>query len=271
MGEGPEDIYSPRDIIKFNDSYLVWDRSKISEFDNKGNFKRKLFNAFIPGTNFFTDSSTINLYHGTEFPGLISQYDFGGNLLKTLKPVDPKNTSTSFMGESLNRIDNEYHLFEPSVDTVWMFSDKQILPKYIFDFVGDETIQTLLQKYPDKIPPEMAPLLNKFAPSHVISFTESKNYIALKYYKSKINAYRIISKTNLHQVDFIYGDNDTDNGIFDTPVSTTGDDFVIPIEPIKILKRNNKLKDSQKPTFNKIGENIKENDNPVLMLIKFKF
>lgn len=271
MGPGPEEIDNPRDIIKFNDSYLVWDKMKIAEFDNKGNFKRRLFKAFIPGTNFFADSGTINLYHGTEFPGLISQYDFEGNLLKTIKPVDPKNTSSTFYGESLNRVDNEYHLFAPSVDTVWMFSDNQILPKYIFDFAGDVTLHTLFQKFPDEIPPEMAPLLDKYSPSHVISFSESKNYIVLKYSKSKYSAFRIISKAGFRQVDVRYCNNDIDNGIFDNPVSTTDDDFIIPIEPIKILNRNIKLKSSQQPTFDKIGDNIKENDNPVLMLIRFKF
>ena len=271
IGPGPEEIDNPRDVIKINDSYLIWDKLKIAEFDYKGNFKRKLFNAFIPGENFFVESNKINLYHGTEFPGLITQYDFEGNLLRTYKPIDPKKYSSTFEGENLINIDNEYHFFAPSFDTVWMFSNNQILPRYIFDFTGDITLQKLFMKYPDKIPPEMAPILKSNSPSYVLSFFESKNYIFLKYLKSNNQSFKVISKINSHQIDFKHCNNNIDNGIFGTPISSIDDNFVIPLEPIQILKHRDNFNSPEQSTFNMIGQIIKEDDNPVLMFIKFKF
>jgi len=271
VGPGPEEIESPRDIVKFNGAYLIWDRLKISEFDNHGNFKKKLFNAFFPGSNFFIYSDKIYLYHGTEFPGLISQFDFSGNLLKTYKPVDQNNISSTFQGENLNNINNEYHFFAPSLDTVWMFSDNQIRPKYVFDFMGEITLQKLFMKYSDKIPPEMAPILRANSPSYVLSFCESKNYIFLKYLKLNKQNYKLISKNKSTQIDFIKCNNNIDNGLFGTPISVSNDYFVISLEPTQILKHRDIVKNSGQSTFHIPGQTIKDNDNPILMLVKFNF
>lgn len=270
-GAGPEEIDAPRDIVKFKDSYLVWDKLKIAEFSYKGNFKRKLFNAFVPGSSFFVESGTINFYHGTEFPGLISQYDFEGKLLRTLKPVNAKLIGSTFEGENLINVENEYHFFAPSFDTVWMFSNNQVLPKYIFDFAGNMTLQKLFMKFPDKIPPEMAHILDNNPYSYVLSFMESSNYIFLRCLKSDKQSFKVISKRNSQQIDFRKCNNNIDNGLSGTPISTFDDNFVIALEPVQILKHRNEFNSPSKSKFGIIEQNIKEDDNPVLMLIKFNF
>jgi len=271
IGPGPEEIESPRDIVKMKDSYLVWDRLKIAEFDKNGNFKRKILNAFVPGSNFFIQSNKINLYHGTEFPGLISQYDFDGKHQKIFKPIDQNFNSSAFEGEGFINIDNEYHLFAPALDTVWEFSESKIQSKYVFNFMGKPTLQTLFKKYSHASPPEMGPILSKNSPSYVISFNENKNFILIRYFKSGTELYKVISKNSLRQIDFKYCINDIDDGIFGNPVASFDDNFVFELQATKILKHQDESRHLKDSTFFKIEKSIKENDNPVLMFCKFNF
>jgi|WetSurMetagenome_2_1015567.scaffolds.fasta_scaffold62911_2 hypothetical protein len=269
-GPGPEEIDSPRDIVKFGESFLIWDRKKISEFDKKGKFVRKLLNAFTFGRNFFLDSNYILLYHGTELPGILSQYNLDGRLVNTFKPPEPKQISSTFGTENLFHVNGEYHMFSPSFDTVWTYSKSKLLPKYILDFGDDLTLQKLFNKYKETTPPQFLNVLNSNIFSNVDLFYESDDYIFLSYSKLKQQRKKLISKRNNRQLDFIFCNNNIDNGMFKAPISLFGDTLVILLEPIKILNQIKKNNSSAKTEFYKLGKSINQDDNPVLMFCKLK-
>jgi hypothetical protein len=270
IGPGPEEIENPRDLIKFGDNFLIWDRQKISEFDKTGKFKRKLFDAFLHGNEFFVDSDYIYLYHGTEFPGILSKYDFNGFLIDTLKPTDPRHLNTAFENETVVYANNEYHLFAPAFDTVWTLNNNKIVPKYFFDFKEETTLEKFFKEVTYKEPLERLSALNSTPTSYVLTFLENDNYQFFKYIRSKKSSYKILNKRTDHQLDFVICINDIDNGIFDNPITINKDHLIIPLEPLKILKHLKNNPNMTMTKYRQIGESLKEDDNPALMLCKLK-
>jgi hypothetical protein len=270
IGPGPEEIEDPRDIIKSDDSYLIWDRQKVSEFANTGKFKKKLFDAFVHGSEFFMESDYIYLYHGTEFPGLLTKYNLTGLLTDTLKPVDPGHLNTAFDGENVLYANNEYHLFAPAFDTVWTLAGNKIVPEYFLDFKNETTLEKFFKNVSYTDPLERLSALNSTQTSNVLRFLENDSYLFIKYIRSKKSLFKIINKSTHKHLDFITCINDIDNGIFDNPITMTNDYLVIPLEPLKIQKISGKNTSLPMTKLRQIGESIKENNNPVLMLCKLK-
>lgn len=269
-GPGPEEIENPRDISKFKDSYLIWDRIKIAQYDKKGQFRKKLFNAYLPGKNLFSYPDRILIYHGTQPPGLISSFDLNGTSQRIFKPTDPEPKNSTIEGENLIYTDGECHFFAPSLDTVWALSGDQFFPRYVFDFKEDLTLEKFFKKNSDKHGLEMLSLINSTPTSSVQSFNEGNKYIFASYLRSKQMSYKVFSKEKNRQIDFTYCDNDIDNGIFGKAIGMYDDNLIIQLEPIKILSHSNKYKDSKHELFNKFALTIKEDDNPVLMICKLK-
>jgi hypothetical protein len=270
IGPGPEEIENPRDIIKFGNSYLIWDRQKISEFDKTGKFKRKMFDAFVHGTEFFIESNNIYLYHGTEFPGLLTEYDLSGSLIDTLKPTDPGHLNTAFENENVLLANKEYHLFAPAFDTVWKLNNNKIIPKYFLEFKGETTLEKFFKKVTYKDPLERLSALNSTPTSNVLTFLENDNHLFLKYIRSKKSSYKIVNKSTNHHLDFVICNNDIDNGIFDNPITMTNDYLVIPLDPLKMQKNLKNNPNLTMTKYRQIVESLKENDNPVLMLCRLK-
>jgi|WetSurMetagenome_2_1015567.scaffolds.fasta_scaffold76670_2 hypothetical protein len=268
IGSGPEEIDNPRDIIKFGDSYLIWDREKVAEFDKTGKFKKKMFDAFVHGSEFFTNSKNIYLYHGTEFPGILTKYDLNGTLTDTLKPTDPKHQNTSFEGENVVLAGNEFHLFAPAFDTVWTLNNNMIIPKYYLDFKDETTLEEFFKNVTTTDPMQRLSALNSTPTSNVLTFLENENYLFLKYKKTKSSSYKIINKKTNQKLDFTSCINNIDNGIFGNPIAITREEIVIPLESIKILKHFKKNTSLAKPKFKELCESIKEDSNPVIMLCK---
>jgi len=270
LGEGPEEIENPRDIIRYGDSYLIWDRLKVSEFDHSGRFIKKLFSAFLHGNEFFSDSGNIYLYHGTEFPGMLTKYNKAGILTDTLRPANPAHHNTSFEGENVQYANNEFHLFAPALDTVWALNSPRIIPKYILDFKGEMTLEKFFKKVPFTNPPDMLAALNSTQTSNVLTFLENDSFLFLKYIRSRNSYFKLINKKSNRQTDFVNCKNDIDFGLFGIPIALTDDQLVIPLEPVKILRY---LKDNGASAETKniqAFNSIKESDNPILMLCKLK-
>ena len=257
IGPGPEEIEDPRDIIKSDDSYLIWDRQKVSEFANTGKFKKKLFDAFVYGSEFFMESGYIYLYHGTEFPGLLTKYNLTGLLIDTLKPADPSHLNTAFDSENVLYANNEYHLFAPAFDTVWTLAGNKIVPKYCLDFKKETTLEKFFKNVSYTDPLERLSALNSTQTSNVLRFLENDSYLFIKYIRSKKSLFKIINKSTHKHLDFITCINDIDNGIFDNPITMTNDYLVIPLEPLKIQKILGKNTSLPMTKLRQIGESIK--------------
>jgi hypothetical protein len=270
-GLGPEEIQSPRDLIENGQSILIWDRNKVAEFDKRGNFKKKLFNASFGGRNFFKDSCFIYLYHGTELPGVLSQFDTTGRLIMTFKPPISKKISSAFEGEALFCSNGEYHFFSPSVDTVWTLNESHLIPKYVFNFENDLTLQMLFQMHGDITPPEFQKIMNSNPFSHVFRFIESDNYLYISYSKLQKNGNKLIAKDSGHQIDFEFCINDIDNGIYGLPIAIFDDTLVMLLEPLKILKRIKSNSNPIKTEFDHLAETVSEDSNPVLMYCKLRY
>ena len=271
IGSGPEEIDNPRDIIKFGDYYLIWDREKVAEFDKTGKFKRKLFNAFVHGSEFFTDSKNIFLYHATEFPGVLTKYELNGTLIDTLKPTDPKHQNTSFENENVVFADNEFHLFAPAFDTVWTINNNRIIAKYFLDFKDETTLEKFFKTVTYNDPMQRLSALNSTPTSNVLTFLENDNYLFLKYKRSKSSSYKILNKKTNQKLDFTNCINNIDNGTFGDPIAITQKEIIIPLESIKILKHFKKNTSLAKAKFKELCESIKEDSNPIIMICKLDF
>lgn len=270
IGPGPEEIENPRDIIKFYNSFLLWDRRKVAEFDNAGKFKKKIFDAHVHGYEFFTESDNIYLYHGTEFPGILTKYGLDGSLIDTLKSTKSSHLNTAFENENVTFANGEHHLFAPAFDTVWTLINNNIIPRYYFDFKGETTLEKFFNSFTNKDPLERLSALNSTPISHVLTFLENDNYLFLKYIRSKKSSYKVINKINNRYLDFVTSHNDIDYGIFDNPITLTNEYLVIPLDPMKMklhIKNNTK---QYLTKFQEISESLKETDNPVLMLCKIR-
>lgn len=271
IGQGPEEIDSPRDIIRHSENFLIWDKRKVAEFDKEGRFTRKLFDAFLHGNKLFIDADMIHLYHATEYPGMITQYDFDGKLIDTIKPLSPDHINSAFEGENVTYTNHGYNLFAPSFDTVWTVKDNSIKPKYVFDFNGEMTLQVLFQNYAVNNPVEMIKILGSYQTSNVRTYLENEDHLLLLSFRARKRAYKIIRKENNQQLDFISCVNDIDNGLFETPITLSDSHMIIPLQPMKIIDHLKKNVPDKESPFGKMAQDIKETDNPVLMLCKLKF
>jgi len=269
-GRGPEEILNPRDIRKVGRSYYIWDRDKISEFDEKGNFKRVLLKAFYPGSNFLIDTNFVYLYHATDFPGILSQFSLKGDLIRTFKPSVPKQIGSAFKEENIFDINGEFHLFAPSFDTVWAVENNQLYTKYVFNFKGDMTLQKLFLENNVSNPLEFSKIMNSTSFSYVTNYIEDEDYIFLSYSKLKKTGSKLISKKSGSQITFNYCINNIDNGIVAKPISFENNSLVILLQPLDVLNKACNAKNSEKTGFEMLRDTINEDDNSILMFCKIK-
>jgi len=269
-GRGPEEIQNPRDIRKVGRSYYIWDRDKISEFDEKGNFKKVLLKAFYPGSNFLIDTNFVYLYHATDFPGILSQFSLKGDLIRTFKPSVPKQIGSAFKEENIFDINGEFHLFAPSFDTVWAVENNQLYTKYVFNFKGDMTLQKLFLENNVSNPLEFSKIMNSTSFSYVTNYIEDEDYIFLSYSKLKKTGSKLISKKSGSQITFNYCINNIDNGIVAKPISFENNSLVILLQPLDVLNKACNAKNSEKTGFEMLRDTINEDDNSILMFCKIK-
>lgn len=271
IGQGPGEIDEPRDIIKSGTSFLIRGRKHVVELDKEGNFVRKVFDAPSGGNRLITDNNGVYLLNGTSgMPGLITSYSFDGAILDTIMPRDITSRPSPMNGGELLSVKSAFHIYNMVSDTVWQMEDKEINPKYIFDFGEVMSLQNLLMKTSKMEVPESVDKLNSTPHAMVTRFLENDRFIYLTYQKDKSPANLIISKRSERRINFVKCVNDIDNGMYALPLAFTETQLVFQLQPLKILDHL-KIRPSVTQTpFTKLGNSLKEDDNPVLMLVKVK-
>jgi len=192
-------------------------------------------------------------------------------LINTIRPLNPNHINSAFEGENVTYTDAGYNLFAPSFDTVWTVTNNTIKPRYIFDFKGEMTLQVLYQNHAVEYPPAMAKILGSNPTSNVLTYLESDDHLLLITLRNRKRAYKIIRKEDDRQLDFISCVNDIDNGLFETSITLTENMMVIPLQPTKIIDHLKRKNSDVESSFVKMARDVKEADNPVLMLCRLKF
>ena len=133
------------------------------------------------------------------------------------------------------------------------------------------TLQVLYQNHAVDNPPEMIKILGSNPTSNVLTYLEDDDHLLLVTLRNRKKAYKIIRKDDNRQLDFIACVNDIDNGLFETPITLSDNYMIIPLQPMKIIDHLKKKQSDKETPFVKMARDLKESDNPVLMLCKLKF
>jgi len=271
-GSGPNEILDPRDIVKENEIFYVWDKTGVHSFSEKGVYLKFMFKAFLAGDKFVYSDRNFYFFHEMNHPGLISKYDINGNRKQIFFPNDFGfgNTESS---EIVN-IGNSFHFFSPEIDTVYSLCDEHLTPKYIIRCDGIKSFGELLLSKNDMNPYELLRFINKSEYSMIDVFLENEDFIYLSYRYNQKMSHILIDKKTWKQNYYLHCINDLDGGLFDDVRCLTAENkLIILLEPYEILDhfKNNSENLSEHSRFLTIAENTKLTDNPVLMICKINY
>jgi hypothetical protein len=268
IGKGPKEIMGPRDLYIYNDTLFIWDKKGIHSFSLSGEYQKHIFNAFLPGNNFFYWHNHFYLFHGYNKPGLLTRYNIKGKVLKIYYPIDYWLGGAE--GEHINKINNNtFSLFSPNSDIIYYLKNDSLISKYEIKCKTVESFSKLLLKYRNLSPPERLKKINNISHYTTLLFLENKNYIYLKYIIRNKPYILIINKNTGKKV---YFNDNINKGVYNDAIYITNEnELVIPLYPYDILnyikKHKNKLNTTK---FYSIVKDVSSNDNPVLMFCKLK-
>lgn len=265
---GPGEIQNPRDITLYNNGYAVWDQLAVHSISKSGKYRHKIFDATVPGNNYFYFKNSFFLFHEFTSPGYLSQYSEKGNRVKIYSPVD-----FSFEGMGYSKIEqtdkNEFHLFSPVIDTIFNFNGNRLLPVYLFDAGSYPTFSRLMKKVEGKDPLEMLKYFNNNRHVVINRYLENKNYIFIKYRLGSNPYHILIKKKNWELTYFKKCFNDIDGGLWDDPFYLSEDDILyIPLYAYQI--KNHKIANKYNKDFKILQDKTIQNDNPVILQCKLK-
>lgn len=271
IGNGPEEILRPRDFVINNDIIFVWDIKGVHSFTLNGSYLKFMFNAFLAGNKFFYDSEFFYFFHELNIPGVLSQYNIKGTLKKVFIPLDFGfgNSESS----RVIKIENTYHLFTPSIDTVYTFSKNKLMPKYVIKYNGISSFGEILLSHKQMNPYELLQLINKTDHAFISTYIENDKYLFLLYWFNNAKNTVIINKKTWDHKYFKQIFNDIDGGLFgDARFITQNDELIIPLNSFDILEhiKKNQTAVSQNSPFRMVSKNLSLTSNPVLMICKIK-
>jgi hypothetical protein len=271
-GEGANEIYRPRDIVRNNDLYFVLDNTGIHSFSRNGIYLKRMFINKYNCRKFFYYDRNFYLLHGLSVPGLFSKVDLHGNLIKTFLPLNVWIGTTE--EDKIIAIGSKLHVFTPNLDTIYELSlnNEEFRPAYYVKAEGIPTLGELIYKNKDLNPYELVNVINTKEHAEISNFLENKRYLYVEYYyKRRITSY-VLNKTTNKGIYFSHFLNDVDNGYFGSPIlMTTHNELIIPLYPYKLIEYFKKNKNLIKNKDNQLWEIvkiIKVDDNPILMKCK---
>jgi len=263
FGRGPNELYNPRDIAVYNGDYIVWDYRGIHQISKSGNYLKYLFDARIPGSSFFIDSTYIYFFHELMAPGLISKYSISGSLEKVYNPHDYNFGHLNYA--SVGSISQDsFHIMSPIIDTVYSFNPKKeiLKPLLVFDGGIEKTFQKVLIESANLQPLDQLKYINKEKPVQVQTYLENNNFLLIGYRKNRQLNYYLHNKKR-HTTKYF---KDPDNSIWGIPLLLTNDNMLYLLVQPQELNKNLILRSKE------LQQNLKNNinNNPFFVRCKLK-
>ncbi|MCG6189367.1 6-bladed beta-propeller [Maribellus maritimus] len=265
---GKNRIQNLRDIISYNNDFAVWDEVGIKVFSKNGEFQRKIFNVNEPGSRFFYSKSKFYLFHETNAPGYITEYSMEGKKENVFRPLKAEfenegNPSVTELGK------DNFHLFSPINDTIYVFSNQKLLPQYVFDGKPYPTYIEILKKAESMSEYERIKYIRNNQHWKVRTYLENDNFIFIDYSLGSYPSNIIIRKSDWqisYVKEFI---NDIDGGVWDDPYYLSDkDELYIPLTSYQISGHT--IKNKKRHEFDEQKEKALQSDNPVILVCKLK-
>lgn len=267
-GKGANEILNPKDVILYNDGYAVWDQLAIHSISKSGKYNKKLFNAHIQGNRFFYLQNNFYLFHGLSAPGYLSRYNDYGDIRQIYLPNNHEFGSTGY-SKIIKLGEDKFHLFSPMLDTVYTFSNNQLIPQYQISGKPYPTFMEILKKAGKRTPPEMLKFINNNKHVVIDRYLENQDYIFISYRLGKEIFQLLIKKKDWKLTYFKKCINDIDGGLWQNPFFLSEDNVLyIPLYSYEI--KAHKVVNKKRNKFEVLQNKITLDDNPVIMICKLK-
>lgn len=270
-GAGAKEIFKPRDFVLNRDVLYVWDNKGIHSFSRNGNYLKFMLKAHFVGRIFFYSEKSFFFLHELNPPGFLSKYDVKGNLEKVFIPFDL--WLGAFEHAKIIEIKESFHIFSPVVDTIYSYSNDNLIPKYFIQCNSAKSLGKLFLDNKNLNPYELSKVINKTPHFNITHYNENENYIYMSYLINRKKNMLLINKNTWNQLHFSDYINDFDHGLFGDAVLLTDDDqLVVPLHSYELLDYFKKNKNLTVPgPFWSLANRISLNNNPVLMICKLEF
>lgn len=263
-----KDIQNPRDIVSYNNDFAVWGQNSVHIFSKAGDYQRKIMNLNKPGNRFLYSDGKFWFFHESTPPGYLSGYTLAGKLDNVFHPV--KNTVESTEYSAIAEVkNNNFHLFSPLNDTIFVFSGEKLTPKYVIEGGSYPTYIELIssQNFDDEF--EKSKFINNNQHWRITRYLENEDFIFVVYRLGSYPFHLIINKSDWqvsYIKDFI---NDIDGGIWDDPFYLSeNNELYVPLASYQVSGHT--VKNKKRHNFDEQMDIAQQNDNPFLMVCKLK-
>jgi len=290
-GAGPTEYIKPLDFCvseKFNKIAVLEDIKRITVYDLNGKFKEKIkFPYYFNKIEIASDKAFVfmainspkghdnnNVYIGNS----------KGKILYSGLPIDDHLFGINLgLDNSITRFENNINIMRAFDDTIYVFENNHITPKYYLDFGKDKLSKNfvkdlVLKEGQNNLHKITSKLVGSKYVSWIPRFCETKKYLFLGfkqnnnfyslYYSKKTSEIKLYNHNNLH--DFFF---------FLSPLASFKDDtFINVVYPHNLYLETNKFRlDYLKRNNNELYEYVKDikgkikpEENPVIVLTKIK-
>ncbi|MFW5754987.1 MAG: 6-bladed beta-propeller [Tangfeifania sp.] len=270
FGPGSEavSLQNPRDILKYDNKFAVWDDAGVHALSESGNYIGKIVDTQHTGNSFFYSRDNFYLFHESNGPGYLSKYSINGKLSEVYKAGNRQadNLNYSRVPEMAK---DSFHLFSPVNDTVFAFSQGQLSPGYLIEGESYPTLSNTLKKINELDELDKLKYLQNNKHWVIKRYLENPDFIFVVYRLASDPHYLIIRKSDWKTTYFGRAINDIDGGIWDYPMYLSDDnELYIPLGTYQIA--GHKMQNKKRFDFEKVIERNLENPGPVIMKCKLK-
>lgn len=278
QGHGPGEYINLSDffidIPKNNFEILDGTQKKLIIYNEKGDFLTEEKMDFS-ATHF------INNPKGRFFSNQLSrEKKWQYKLIFTDKKLRIKSTYLNYkenmvfvdinmMSRSPFQMLNDEITYLPSYSNkIYRIFEDRIEEKYLLDFGKNWITDDFYKEKPTRLNDFFRRLENEKV-VYFLNYCENSTHLILDYY---IDGKSFMSFFDKRTQTLITSDNIKENflGLKNEPHSVYNDYFVFSVEPLDILSNTSYLKFDENEQISKFLKNLKENDNPIIVLTKFK-
>ncbi|WP_319590612.1 6-bladed beta-propeller [uncultured Draconibacterium sp.] len=265
--EGRGKIKNPLDIISYQKDFAVLAEDGIYVVGKDGDFKTKLINANMPGSQFFESKGQFFVVNDVPGYGLYTVYSPD----KTPKNIKLPEQRLRDLGRSNLAVsaNKNIKLVSSYNDTVFAYEKNTFTPEYLIESDGYPSFAKIWQNTVNKDDMEILRYINNTHHSKIKSYFENSNYIFLTYWLGSHQTTALINKSTWETLYFAEAVNNIDGGIWDNPsFLSQKNELYIPITAYKV--GGHKISDKRHKEFEKVQLHIAASGNPVLMRCQLK-
>jgi hypothetical protein len=260
-------VLNPRDVILYQKDYAVLGDDGIHVVSKTGKYKGKIISSDMSGGTFFASKSSFILLNDTPEEGFLREYSEKTKRARITKPDEriEKWIYTDLATPSKETI----HLVSSFSDTIFSYSNSELVPKYKLDGGEHKTFGQVWQNVGERDSKETLRYIYDTQHILVRNFLENENIIFMTYWVGSNSTTLIIKKKDWDTRYYARAVNDIDGGIWDKALYLSDkDELYVPIGAYKIA--GHKISNKWHQEFEKLQLHIAVTGNPVIMRCKLE-